>query len=167
MGVPEHNNTISVSLMTVSNVMDAFLDANFRGAYAMEKEIRDDGIVTVSVDYLAYFLRTLIADIYGRALLRIKAYANFSKLQFEFSYEGIKLTEGEMTELSAIAKEAGFKVSFYHSRALICTESKPNTVFNLYATTRDAIRGCFSFAFFGENAREIERYNRDVRGLPL
>lgn len=165
--IPESCERGNVSVNLLCSVLDAFLDANFRGAFTLEKEINEDGYIAVSVDYLAYFLRTLLADIYGRELLRIKLYSSFGKLQLEFSYGKTRLTKGEETELLRIAQTAGFTVSFYHSRVFISAKIVGSPVTTLYAISAESLRGKFSVCFFGDLARKIERYNKDVKGLRL
>jgi hypothetical protein len=165
--VPDSDERCAVGAVQLSDVICGFLDANFKGAYDLDYSLNEDGYIAISVDYLAYFMRTLLADIYGRALLRIKLYSGFSKLQLEFSYDPIKLTEGEETELRKIAEFAGFKVSFYKNRVFICTQLSGSFVSSLYAVAPESLRGIFSFCFFGEHARRIERYNKEVKGLRL
>ena len=165
--VPDNEVRTAAEVNILTGVIDDFLYANFKGAYSMEKVITEDGYITVSMDYLAYFLRILLTDIYGRALLKIKAVSTAGKYQLEFSYGTIRLTEGEELELSRIAETAGFKVSFYNSRVFILAELSYITASSLYAIPPESLRGVFSFCFFGEHAREIERYNKDVKGLKL
>ena len=165
--IPDTTEKCAVGAEQLSEVISSFLDANFRGSYELEASLNEDGYLAISVDYLAYFMRTLLADIYGRSLLHIKLFSDFGKMQLEFSYTPIRLTEGEEAELRKIAEFAGFKVSFYKSRVFICSELCGSYTTSLYAISPDSLRGIFSFCFFGDDARRIERYNKDVKGLRL
>ena len=165
--IPDTAEKCAVGAGQLAEVISSFLDANFRGAYELEIALNENGYLSISVDYLAYFMRTLLADIYGRSLLHIKLFSDFGKMQFEASYTPVRLTEGEEAELRRIAEYAGFKVSFYRSRVFICSQLSGSYTTSLYAISPDSLRGIFSFCFFGENARRIERYNKDVKGLRL
>ena len=113
-----------------------FLEERFRGAVYAKKEPATAQSVLICAEYLAFFFKTLITDVYGRVMLNIRAESdnNFLYLVIDADNE-LPLTESELRSLVRLARNAGMEIQPDKCSLRLSVEFSPAAVHRVYAIT--------------------------------
>lgn len=91
--------------------LEEFLTDKFRGAVIIERESISAQAMLISAEYLAYFFKILLTDIYARQILRVNISSDMKKLNILISTdEPLCLTERELRDLIRLARNAGMEI---------------------------------------------------------
>lgn len=67
--------------------------------------------IFICSEYVAYFFKMLIADVYGRQLLKMSIFSDEKKLNIEITAEeALPLADAELRELVKLARNGGFEI---------------------------------------------------------
>ena len=115
-----------------------YLDDRFRGIMSVNIINIEDKFLMVCPDYFAYFFKTLLSYIYGRAFLKIEFSVNKDKIEIKADWEeNFELSDSQTRNLIRIARNAGFEIYPEKNRiklSAVCTES---IVTQIYAISSD------------------------------
>ncbi len=134
----------------IQDVKD-FLDGYFPTLASVELLEFEYGYATVAPDGLAYFMKTLLIEIYGRSMLKISAGAKKKSFTVSLSFDkSLQLSEEAITRLSSAAEKSGFKME-------LCTQSGEITLnarlykhpyFPVYSSEIPVVMQAFKRVFF-------------------
>ncbi len=108
-----------------------FSEEHFRGILAVDVENNESGLVNISADGLAFFLKMLLCRVYGRA--EVKAAINCERRVMHVTFDlcGVDI---DTTGLFEIVEKSGFEVSLLSGTVFkISTEVKRTSVLKVYA----------------------------------
>ena len=91
--------------------IEDFINTKFRGVASARSKVVSYAAVMVCTDYVAYFFKTLLSDIYGRRFLEITLESDSERLIINISFDGdIPLEDREMRNLIRLARNAGMNI---------------------------------------------------------
>lgn len=96
-----------------ATAIEEFINEGFGGIAHVECDVYSGSSVLCCTDYVAYFFKTLLADVYGRVFIEIKI--NLEKDHLKIIVEPsdpLPITDEEIRNLVRIARNAGFKTLF-------------------------------------------------------
>ena len=113
-----------------------FLSERFKGAIRTEIEPTTAQSVLISAEYMAFFFKTLLTDVYGRVLLTIRSEADEKHFHIIISSEeDLPLTERELQDLIRLARGSGMEI-YPDARSLRLSASfSPAAIRRVYAIT--------------------------------
>lgn len=114
-----------------------YLDNRFRGIMRVNIIDIKDKYLMVCPDYFAYFFRTLLSDIYGRAFLNIEFSVNKDKIQIIADWENFELSDSQTRNLIRIARNAGFEIYPNEKCIKLSAECLESVVTQIYAISPD------------------------------
>lgn len=96
-----------------ATAIEEFINEGFGGIAHVECDVYSGSSVLCCTDYVAYFFKTLLADVYGRVFIQIKI--NLEKDHLKIIVEPsdpLPITDEEIRNLVRIARNAGFRTLF-------------------------------------------------------
>ena len=96
-----------------ATAIEEFINEGFGGIAHVECDVYSGSSVLCCTDYVAYFFKTLLADVYGRVFIEIKI--NLEKDHLKIIVEPsdpLPITDEEIRNLVRIARNAGFRTLF-------------------------------------------------------
>lgn len=107
-----------------------FVTRNFEGAITLDFPESFDGTVNISPRGFAYFLRVLLAEVFGNALVRTRFNVSDNVVSFTLSVpEDLKC----ISTLKAIAEKSGFSFEAENGKIILSTESLYDATLYVYA----------------------------------
>ena len=96
-----------------ATAIEEFINEGFGGIAHVDCDVYSGSSVLCCTDYVAYFFKTLLADVYGRVFIEIKIHLEEDHLKIivEPSDE-LPITDEELRNLVRIARNAGFKTLY-------------------------------------------------------
>ncbi|MBR3876038.1 MAG: hypothetical protein IKJ25_04595 [Clostridia bacterium] len=95
-----------------AQAVEKFINERFRGVARARAQVASYAGVLVSAEYTAYFFKTLLTEIYGRAFLEINISNDNEKLIIEIEYgEELPLAEKQVRNLIRTARNAGMTIN--------------------------------------------------------
>jgi hypothetical protein len=96
-----------------ATAIEEFINEGFGGIAHVDSDVYSGSSVLCCTEYVAYFFKTLLADVYGRVFIEIKINIekDHIKILIEPS-EPLPLKDEEIRNLVRIARNAGFKTLF-------------------------------------------------------
>ena len=95
-----------------AQAIEEFINERFRGVARARAQVASYAGVLVSAEYTAYFFKTLLTEIYGRAFLEINISNDNEKLIIEIEYgEELPLAEKQVRNLIRTARNAGMTIN--------------------------------------------------------
>ncbi len=94
-----------------ASALEEFLEGRFYGAIKVRLDMISAQSILICAEYAAYFFKTLLTDIYGRAFLYVNIESDDKGLNILISADdALPLSESEMRRLIRIARNAGFDI---------------------------------------------------------
>jgi hypothetical protein len=119
-----------------SSAITEFLEARFSGAVRVECDRISAQSILVCAEYVAFFLKRLLTDVYGRVLLTVNLKSDTDGLHIIISAdEDLPLTESEIRELIRHARNGGFNVMVYSNAIALSVGFSPASVRRVYAVS--------------------------------
>ncbi len=113
-----------------------FMEARFSGAAKVECDRISAQSILVCAEYVAFFLKRLLTDIYGRVFLSLNLRSDDDGMHIVISSEeDLPLTESEMRELIRLARNGGFKVMTYSNAITLSVGFSPANLHRVYAVS--------------------------------
>ena len=101
----------SIPSEAFSTAIEQFLDERFVGAIRVRTGIISAQPIMICAEYIAYFFKVLLSDIYGRVFLNTRIDTDEQGLKITISAdEDLPLTDSEMRNLIRLARNAGFEI---------------------------------------------------------
>ena len=119
-----------------SSAIAEFMEERFGGAVKVRCDTISAQAILVCAEYAAFFLKTLLTDVYGRAFLNIDIKSDESGLHIVIGAEDkLPVSEQEMRELIRLARNAGFEISCDSGTIMLSVAFSPATVRRVYAVS--------------------------------
>ena len=123
-----------------------FSEEHFRGIFSIEVLNNESGIITISPDGLAFFLKMLLFRVYGRTEVRATINCERRVMHVTFDLGGADIDTSGLFE---IAEKSGFEVTVLgDGQFMLDTEVKRTNVLKVYAGDVDAFLRYLYAAFF-------------------
>ena len=93
-----------------SSAIEEFVNQRFPAAVRVKCGNVTAQSILVCCEYVAYFFKTLITDIYGRVMLNIEIHSDGKGLYVDIHTDGeLPLTDKELRQLIRLARNGGFE----------------------------------------------------------
>lgn len=107
-----------------------FVTRNFEGAITLDFPERFDGTVNISPRGFAYFIRVLLAEVFGNALVKTHFTVSDNEISFTLSVpEDLKC----ISTLRSVAERSGFLFEAEKGKIILRTESLYDATLYVYA----------------------------------
>lgn len=145
-GVPSSYTRTGYSTSDVIKSLTVFSEEHFRGILSLEVVKNEGGLVMISADGLAFFLKLLLCRIFGRTEVRAAIECERSTMHITFDLSGVDI---DTTHLFEVAELSGFEVAIPGDSAIrLTTEVKRTSVLKVYAGDADAFLSHLYEVFF-------------------
>ena len=113
-----------------------FINHQFDGIIRVEYDNITAQSISVCADYVAYFFKTLIADIYGRVILNMNIASDENSLRILISSDAnLPLSDNEIRRLIKLARNGGFEVYPDSDSIILSTELVSTLSQRVYAVS--------------------------------
>lgn len=126
-----------------------FLLENFEGAYDSEGRCDAFRYIYISPEGFAYFLRTVLKEIYGNELLLISISLEYDKLYFDLKFDTERLSEEGRKILAFSAEKSGFEYVIEKDRIRVKIKVHPPEALEVRAGKEQLIYNALMDIFFG------------------
>lgn len=116
--------------------LEDFLSERFRGAVTVDREVVSAREILISAEYVAYFFKILLTDVYARQLLRINIGSDESSLIIDITTDvPLCLSDREMREIIRLARNGGFEIYPEECRIRLTAGLSPAMIRRVYAVS--------------------------------
>ena len=111
-----------------------FLNERFSGAISVELGAVSAQAVFISAEYLAYFFKQLVTEIYGRSMLKVYIETDGDNLTIRISSpDPVPIEEAVLCKLIKTARNAGFQVDLLDDTFLMYVPHSHKKIRRVYA----------------------------------
>ena len=119
-----------------ASALEEFLEGRFYGAIKVRPNMISAQSILVCAEYAAYFFKTLLTDIYGRALLYVNIESDDKGLNILIGADDeLPLNESEMRRLVRLARNAGFDIRPEPCSIKLSVAFSPAAIRRIYAVS--------------------------------
>lgn len=145
-GVPSGYTRTEFSSSDVIKSLTTFSEEHFRGILSLEVVANDSGLVMISADGFAFFLKLLLFRVFGRAEVKATVECERHAMHVTFDLCGVDI---ETKQLFEVAELSGFSVERLGDSVIrLTTEVKRTTALKIYAGDREALLRHLYAVFF-------------------
>lgn len=109
--LPINPSTRAVPAEGFAQAIEEFINLQFRGVARAKSEVVSYAAVMVCTEYVAYFFKTLLTEIYGRCFLNVALSSSPTRLSIIIDADGeLPLSEKQVRNLTRLARSARMNV---------------------------------------------------------
>ena len=117
-----------------SSAIEEFVNQRFPAAVRVKCGNVTAQSILICCEYVAYFFKTLITDIYGRVMLNIEIHSDGKGLYVDIHTDGeLPLTDKELRQLIRLARNGGFEFYPEENGIRLSTGFTPTVARRVYA----------------------------------
>lgn len=118
-----------------SSAIAEFMENRFPGAARVECDTIASTPILVCAEYAAFFFKTLLTDIYGRAFLTIRITSDSKGVSILIEADELPLCDSEIRDLIRLARNAGFTILPENNTIRLTVEFSPIAIHRVYTVS--------------------------------
>ena len=134
--VPVNPSKKAMPAAGLSSAIAEFMESRFEGVTEVICDKIPPTPIIISAEYTAFFLKMLLTNLYGRAMLCFEIGKDENGIKiFIKSSTALPLSDGELRELIRIGRNAGFKVAPAEKEIALSVTFSPIAIHRVYTVS--------------------------------